>query len=141
MLRQFHYREFFMNTGYLKEPCGSSSALSISKTLFSFIYLKKGGYTMRYVYNLLNEEPILVETVLDEHEESLDYEPSFWFWNRRYYLKDFIRAHNNPWVSVDYPENIHGYEAGNYYDPLYIELIGSAFVNVYKEAEITEKAG
>ena len=96
---------------------------------------------MRYVYNLLNEEPILVETVLDEHEESLDYEPSFWFWNRRYYLKDFIRAHNNPWVSVDYPENIYGYEAGNYYDPLYIELIGSAFVNVYKEAEITEKAG
>ena len=42
---------------------------------------------------------------------------------------------------MDYPDFIHGYESGNYYDPIYIELVGSAFVNVYTEIEIMEKAG
>ena len=96
---------------------------------------------MKYEYKRMNEELIPIETVPDEHEEALDFEPSFWFHNRRYHLKDFCRTHNNPWISVDYPDFIHGYESGNYYDPIYIELVGSAFVNVYTEIEIMEKAG
>ena len=81
----------------------------------------------------LNTEPIPVETVEDEHEEALDFEPSFWWNNKRYYLKNFIRTHNNPWIGGEWPEFIHGYEAGEYYNPLFIELIGDEAVNVYKE--------
>ena len=83
-----------------------------------------------------NDEPLPVECVEDEHEEELDFVPSFWWNNRRYYLQDFIRCHNNPWVvCYGFPEYIHGYEADNYVNPLYIELIGSDFVNVYEEKQ------
>lgn len=83
----------------------------------------------------LNKEPIRIETVPDEHDESLDFEPSFWWNNRRYHLKNFIRTHNNPWVGGQWPEFIHAYEAEEYHNPLYIELIGDDAVNIYKEAE------
>ena len=82
----------------------------------------------------LNDEPIEIEYVEDEHQEERDFTPSFWFNNRRYYLDDFMRTHNNPWIADTYPENIHGYESDEYYNPLYIELIGDEAVNVYKNA-------
>ena len=83
------------------------------------------------MYNKLNVEPIEIEYVEDEHEESRDFTPSFWWNNRRYYFKDFLRTHDNPWVGGDFPEYIHAYESENYYNPLYIELIGDGAVNVY----------
>ena len=83
----------------------------------------------------LNDEPIEIEFVEDEHDETRDFEPSFWFNNRRYYLEDFIRVHNNPWISStdDFPENIHGMEHDSYYNPLFIETLGGSTVNVYQE--------
>ena len=86
-----------------------------------------------YRYKKLNDEPIEIESVEDEHEEKNDFEPSFWWRNRRYFLKDFTRTHNNPWCSGNFPEHIHGMESENYYCPLYIELIGDSAVNVYEE--------
>lgn len=81
-----------------------------------------------------NTEPIPIEYVEDEHEESRDFTPSFWWWNHRYYLEDFIRCHNNPWLGyVEFPEFIHGYEDNNYYDPLYIEILDDKEVNIYLE--------
>ena len=86
---------------------------------------------MEYVYVKQNEVEIPIETVEDEHDEEKDYAPSFWWWNRRYYLEDFIRVHNNPWVYDDFPEYIHGMEADEYYKPLFIEIVDDSTVNVY----------
>lgn len=83
-----------------------------------------------------NDEIIPIEFVEDEHDENLDFLPSFWFANRRYYLKDFIRIHNNPWLNSDgIPEHITGMEYEKYSCPLFIELIDDYGVNVYYEME------
>lgn len=84
-------------------------------------------------FKRVNPSPIEVESVIDEHDENRDFELSFWFNNRRYYMNDFIRVHNNPWIYDDYPEYIHGYESENYYKPLYIELLeDNEHINVYE---------
>lgn len=81
-----------------------------------------------------NEDWIEIEYVEDEHDEERDFQPSFWWNNRRYYLDDFLRCHNNPWVSDNFPEYIHGYEANEYYHPLFIEIADSGdCLNVYEE--------
>lgn len=84
-------------------------------------------------YRKLNKEPVPIETVIDEHDESKDFEPSFWFNNSRHYLSDFVRVHNNPWIFDDFPENIHGMESNEYFNPLFIELIDDEYVNIYEE--------
>jgi len=89
-----------------------------------------------------NEEPIEIEYVEDEHEAENDFKPSFWFNNRRYFMDKFIRAHNNPWIGTgaEFPEYIHEFEADNYHNPLFIEIVdGGSAVNVYKEREVTEE--
>ena len=90
-----------------------------------------------YMFLKKNDQPIQIEYVADEHLSERDFTPSFWFWNRRYYLADFIRCHNNPWIGSglgdDFPEHIHGFEADNYWSPLYIEIVGGEYVNVYEE--------
>lgn len=94
------------------------------------------------MWKKLNDEPIRIEEVVDEHNENLDFTPSFWFNNKRYYLKDFIKCHNNPWIGTTYndpyPEYIHGYEADNYYNPLFIE-VNDPMVNVYEEVNNEEE--
>lgn len=85
----------------------------------------------------LNDEPISIECVEDEHEEENDFKPSFWWNNRRYFLDDFVRTHNNAWTGpLSFPDHIHAYEADNYYKPLYLELVGDDAVNVYEEREV-----
>lgn len=84
-------------------------------------------------YRKLNKEPVSIETVIDEHDEKRDFEPSFWFNNSRHYLSEFMRVHNNPWIFDDFPENIHGMESNEYFNPLFIELIGDEYVNIYEE--------
>lgn len=85
---------------------------------------------------------IEIEYVEDEHEEANDFKASFWynfkasFWynNRRYFLENFIRCHNNPWGGMNVPDYIHGYESGEYYRPLFIELSNDGeMVKVYME--------
>lgn len=86
-------------------------------------------------YIKLNIEPIEIEFVEDEHDATKDYISSFWWNNKRYYLQDFTRTHNNPWVYNNFPEYIHGYESDNYFHPLFIEIVGDEAVNVYEEVE------
>lgn len=81
----------------------------------------------------MNDGPVEIESVIDEHDENMDYEPSFWWNNRRYYLTNFIRCHNNPWIYDDFPPYIHAYESDNYYSPLYIELLDDSSINIYEE--------
>ena len=84
-------------------------------------------------YTKQNEDWIEIEYVEDEHDEERDFQPSFWWNNRRYYLDDFLRCHNNPWVSDNFPEYIHGYEVNEYYRPLFIEIADSGdCLNVYE---------
>ncbi len=90
---------------------------------------------IHYSYEIL-EKNIPIECVEDEHDSERDFEPSFWYWNKRYYLNDFIRVHNNPWVLDDYPSFIHGYESENYYSPLFIGLDDACeTVTVYREVQ------
>ena len=89
-----------------------------------------------YQYIKENSSPILIEYVEDEHDETRDFTPSFWWYGKRYYLDDFIRCHNNPWSCGNFPDHIHGYESDNYYNPVYIELIADEAVNVYTGKEI-----
>ena len=89
-------------------------------------------------YIKVNEEPIEIEYVPDEHEEENDFKPSFWWNNRRYFLENFIRTHNNPWVGGEWPDYIHGYEAESYWNPVFIELIGDEAVNIYEYKETTQ---
>lgn len=86
-------------------------------------------------YKKLNVEPIAIEYVEDEHEEEKDFQPSFWWDNKRYYLEGFIRTHNNPWCSGEFPKYIHGYESDSYFHPLFIEIVGDEAVNVYEEVK------
>ena len=80
-----------------------------------------------------NKKPVPIECVEDEHEETRDFQPSFWWNNRRYYISDFIRCHNNPWIGcVEYPEHIHAYESDEYYHPLFIEVIEDNCLNIYE---------
>ena len=92
-----------------------------------------------------NIEPIEIEDGLyteddkdifgDEEEVYL---PSFVYAYTRYFIKDFIRTHNNPWVSDNFPEYIHGFSSYSYYSeysPIYIELVGDSYVNVYEYIE------
>ena len=51
-----------------------------------------------FIFVKQNKDPIPIESVPDEHEEAYDFVPSFWWNNRRYFLQDFIRCHNNPWI-------------------------------------------
>ena len=92
----------------------------------------------KYEYIKQNNEPIEIDYLADAHDEERDFAPSFWYWCRRYYLDDFVRVHNNPWVCDEYPAYIHGMEADEYWHPLFIELVGSDYVNVYEEKEIKE---
>lgn len=92
---------------------------------------------IKYKYKKLNDEPIKIEYVPDEREEINDYKASFWWWNKRYFLEDFTRCHNNPCIDDTFPEYISGFETDAYYSPLFIELIDGCdeFLNVYEEIE------
>lgn len=82
-----------------------------------------------YVYEKQNDEPILIDYVAvdDDGEPVL----AFWYGNEYHLLGDFVRTHNNPWVYDDYPDYIHGYDAFDYVNPLYVEIVGGDAVNVY----------
>ena len=85
----------------------------------------------------LKSDWIEIEHVPDEHEEKNNFKPSFWYWNRRYFLEDFVRVHNNPWIRCsEFPDYIHGMESDQYVNPLFIEIseAGDA-VRVYEEVK------
>ena len=79
-------------------------------------------------YKKLNEEPVEIEYGYTSEDEF------FFLWDGiKYNLSDFIRTHNNPWVADNFPDYIHGFEQGNYYNPIFIELVGDEAVNIYME--------
>ena len=87
-------------------------------------------------YVKLNEEPIEIENIeVEETEnENLVFEEGFEWDGRNYFLSDFIRTHNNPYIGgiKDCPDYIHGYWANDYWSPLFIEIVNGEAVNVYE---------
>ena len=94
-------------------------------------------------YKKLNDEPIELSFSMNPGYPSdipkgvdveLNSDPvlGFVFNDQTYLLSDFVRTHDNPWISDIYPEYIHAFEAGNTVNPLYIELISDGAVNVYE---------
>lgn len=87
-------------------------------------------------FKRLTDEPIEIEFIPDEHDEAKDFVPSFWFNNKRYYLDDFVRLHNNYIFDyAEFPDWIHAIEANSYWKPLFIQLIDGDSVIVYEEIE------
>ena len=64
----------------------------MKKVVYPSKYIKAYQDDYRYEWVKLNDEPIEIEYVEDEHDEEYDFQPSFWWNNQRYHLNDFIRA-------------------------------------------------
>ena len=80
---------------------------------------------MVYKYVKMNDQPVPIERVEDEHEACNDYEPSFWWNNHRNFLFNFTSARGNPWTGV---MDVH---------PLLLEFVdGNTAVNIYEEREV-----
>ncbi len=106
---------------------------------------------MNYFFKKLNDEPIKIERVEDEHEEANDFKPSFWFENRRWFLENFTSTVTALYCGGEWPEHIHAFQSdethSSFTDPLYLEFLdengqsaefwdeGGRFVNVYRERE------
>ena len=92
-------------------------------------------------YRKLNEKPIPIETIVDQGETGNfpDYDTCFVWQGHTYWMCDFIRCHNNPWIGDNFPEYIHGmweYTAGAWDTGLFIELVGGdEAVNIYEYKE------
>ena len=79
-----------------------------------------------------NYEPVAIEYFEDTEDESLTIRPGFVWNDCRYYLDQFMRCHNNPWILDTFPEHIHAMQCDQYYEPLFLELVGSDYVNIYQ---------
>lgn len=55
-------------------------------------------------------------------EEDRESVPGFFYHKEFHPLCDFVRCHNNGWVTDRFPEHIHGFNSDNIWNPLYIEL-------------------
>ena len=103
----------------------------------------------KYQFIKQNDEPIPImcepedewnmETFLSRQREEPCYKTWFWWDREKHYIDEFVRVHGNPWLGTtlydDFPEYIHGMEANEYYHPLFIEVVGGEYVNVYEEKE------
>lgn len=85
-------------------------------------------------YKKLNAEPVMFD--FNDAEGKISFE-----WRgERYYLDNFIRAHDNPYIGGNFPEYIHGFEAENYFNPIFIEIVdGGESLNVYQEEKVEEQ--
>ena len=88
--------------------------------------------TGQSVYVKLTKEPIEIKNYVLSGEN--DAEPGFEFRGKVYLISDFLRCHENPWISDVFPEYIHGIETDAYYNPLYIGMNeGCDAVDVYEK--------
>ena len=79
-----------------------------------------------------NYEPVVIEYFEDKEDESLTIRPGFVWNDCRYYLDQFMRCHDNPWVLDTFPEHIHAMQYDQYYEPLFLEFVGGDYVNIYQ---------
>lgn len=73
-----------------------------------------------------------------EYTEEINWNQPCFYYNEEYWwLSDFIRCHGNPWGNMDVPDYIHGYDANNYFNPIFIQISDSGdFVKIFKKLNI-----
>ena len=87
---------------------------------------------MKDTFEKQNYEPVAIEYFEDTEDESLTIRPGFVWNDCRYYLDQFVRCHDNPWVLDTFPEHIHAMQYDQYYEPLFLEFVGGVYVNIYQ---------
>lgn len=60
----------------------------------------------------------------------------YFYFNGKHYLKDFIRCHNNPWISDVFPEWLDAVEIENYYNPMGIRYDSRSEMVIVYESEV-----
>lgn len=81
----------------------------------------------------VNKEPIEI-TYFPDEDDRYNYEASFVLNGFRYWLKDFIRIKNSPWVREDFfPAYIDAFQSNEYHCPLYISLLNDTELDVYMQ--------
>lgn len=79
----------------------------------------------------LNKDPINIEYSCDPAKPL---EPQFRWEGRKYYLSDFIKTKNIPWIGItSYPRYIDGVKIENHHNPVMIEVVNSFSVNIYEQ--------
>lgn len=77
----------------------------------------------------------ITEDMREYMDDKESIQPGFEFEGGFHYLSDFVRTHNNSWGGLDVPDYIHGYDATNIFNPLFIEIDeGGEAVRVYEHA-------
>lgn len=79
-----------------------------------------------------NDEPIAIEYFVDTEDECLDIRTGFVWNDCRYYLDQFMRCHDNPWILDTFPDHIHAMQCDQYYEPLFLEFVGGDYINIYQ---------
>lgn len=86
---------------------------------------------MSFIFEKKTNTPIKIEMIPDE-DPNLHLEASFLFKGNRYYLKDFMRTHDNPWIGSRFPDNIDGIDFTLYDSGIAIEWHDNYTVDVYE---------
>lgn len=86
---------------------------------------------MSIIFEKQTDIPIKIE-MLPSEDPNLEYEPSFLYKGDRYYLKDFMRTHNNPWIGSKFPDEIDGIDFTFYDSGIAIQWHDDYTVDVYE---------
>lgn len=89
---------------------------------------------LEYNFTKLNDEPVNIEFTTYENGETV---PSFYWADKRYYLSDFIRAHNNPWYTCgeDMPSFIHAVST-DFFNPIFLSIHDDETLDIYTEQDL-----
>lgn len=82
-------------------------------------------------YIKVSKQPLEIHFLPDQ-DPRYEMQPSFVFNGCRYFLKDFLRIKNSPWIKKDnFPDYIDAYQACEYNMPLFLHLYDDQTVDVY----------
>ena len=137
----------YANNRNLHSHIGVMSASTDFRRIYPKYNVKniKANYVrsaVNYVLEWVDRVPL--EHVEDEHDESRDYEPSFWYNNQRYYIDDFAPYDvfetdvSNYWDMFgveSYPMILNDGSRESYERPFIIDIDGDR-VNIIEEKEI-----
>ncbi len=95
------------------------------------VILRRKEEKMDKSYKKVTKKPLDIHYLPDQ-DSKYDMQPSFTFNGQRYWLKDFIRAHNNVWINDStFPSYIDAYQANEYHFPLYLQIHDNETLDVW----------
>lgn len=82
-------------------------------------------------YIKVTKHPIEIHFLPDQ-DPRYEMQPSFVFNGARYWLKDFLRIKDSPWIKEDnFPDYLDAYQANEYNFPLFLHLNKDQTIDVY----------